>query len=151
MEKHLGTCAGCQECLQSEATTGEQCVKMRDCICHSPKEEWQKVFLDAGTEKGLGDLSMMIGVVSGIVEEAEERGAATKPSENTKFTYILPKEILIGDVPYIPQSQLLEIVESLEAIDTGDENAANDYVAGVATGNRLMKDKAISIIKGKIK
>ncbi len=27
-------CAGCKECLGSKATTGEECVKMRDCPCH---------------------------------------------------------------------------------------------------------------------
>jgi len=39
------------------------------------KQQWQTTFLNAGTEKGLGDLSMMIGVVSSIIEKAvqEER------------------------------------------------------------------------------
>ncbi len=33
--KHYEKCAGCKECLESAATTGEQCVKMRDCTCHT--------------------------------------------------------------------------------------------------------------------
>lgn len=42
-------CAGCGDCLNSKATTGEECVKMRDCKCHSPKPqanvgEWEKRF-----------------------------------------------------------------------------------------------------------
>ncbi len=32
-------------------------------------EQWQTIFLNAGTEKGLGDLSMMIGVVSGLLDK----------------------------------------------------------------------------------
>lgn len=29
-----GECAGCGDCLASDATTGEECVKMRNCPCH---------------------------------------------------------------------------------------------------------------------
>lgn len=27
-------CTGCAECLQSDAKTGEECVKFRECSCH---------------------------------------------------------------------------------------------------------------------
>lgn len=27
-------CMGCGECLQSDARTGEECAKFRDCSCH---------------------------------------------------------------------------------------------------------------------
>jgi hypothetical protein len=36
-------------------------------------DEWQTIFLNAGTEKGLGDLSMMIGVVSEIIAQATSK------------------------------------------------------------------------------
>lgn len=32
------------------------------------EEEWQSIFLNAGTEKGLGDLSMMISTISDIIQ-----------------------------------------------------------------------------------
>lgn len=36
-------CAGCNECLNSGATTGEECVKLRICGCHhKPQEDCQK-------------------------------------------------------------------------------------------------------------
>lgn len=28
-------CAGCKECLNSNARTGEECIKIRDCECHN--------------------------------------------------------------------------------------------------------------------
>lgn len=34
LNKPEAKCAGCKDCLDSDATTGEQCVKMRDCDCH---------------------------------------------------------------------------------------------------------------------
>lgn len=37
------------------------------------EETWQSKFLNAGTEKGLGDLSMMIGVVSDIITKARKK------------------------------------------------------------------------------
>lgn len=45
------TCPGCKDCLESEATTGEQCVKLRNCDCHTLKqepeeEEWEKELND---------------------------------------------------------------------------------------------------------
>ena len=39
----------------------------------SVEEKWQTKFLNAGTEKGLGDLSMMIGVVSEILQAERKR------------------------------------------------------------------------------
>lgn len=27
-------CAGCWHCVESEAKTGEQCIAMRECLCH---------------------------------------------------------------------------------------------------------------------
>ena len=32
-------CEGCKECLESPNTTGEQCVTMRECLCHQPHPE----------------------------------------------------------------------------------------------------------------
>lgn len=39
----------------------------------SVEEKWQDKFLNAGTEKGLGDLSMMIGVVGEILEAERQK------------------------------------------------------------------------------
>jgi len=39
------------------------------------------------------------------------------------------------------------LVEEVRGMETGDENAANDYAAGVATGNRLMKDKILNLLE----
>ncbi len=37
-------------------------------------KDWQKTFLDKGTELGFSDLSMMISTVSGIVAQAHQAG-----------------------------------------------------------------------------
>ena len=38
---------------------------------NTPDTEWQRTFLNAGTEKGLGDLSMMISVVSELLSSRD--------------------------------------------------------------------------------
>lgn len=40
-----------------------------DDFINAMENKWQSKFLNKGTECGLGDLSMMIGVVSGIMDE----------------------------------------------------------------------------------
>ena len=48
-------------------------------------EAWQRTFLNAGTEKGLGDLSMMVGVVSEII-------TSQRASDVRRFQKIIRKE-----------------------------------------------------------
>lgn len=49
---------------------------MTDII--TKEEQWQNKFLNAGTEMGFGDLSMMIGVVSEIIEQAKKTDSDKK-------------------------------------------------------------------------
>lgn len=66
----------CDKC--KEVTLPPKYVQCNNKMCHchlakasqsQAKDSWQKTFLDAGTANSCGDLSIMIGVVSGILAE----------------------------------------------------------------------------------
>ena len=65
----------CEKCYGAFGVIG--CKGKSSCPCHYPKEnkeEWQVKFLNFGTAEGLGDLSIMISIVSEIREEAYRQG-----------------------------------------------------------------------------
>ena len=43
--------------------------------------KWQNIFLEAGSEKGLGDLSMMISTVSEIITREQDQSAIDRTVE----------------------------------------------------------------------
>ena len=49
--------------------------------CHQPEQSWEKKFLNAGTEKGCGDLSIMVGTVSGLLAKAKKKGEESGKKE----------------------------------------------------------------------
>ena len=51
----------------------------------SVEEKWQTTFLNAGTEKGLGDLSMMIGVVSEILQAERQKREEVVEAERERI------------------------------------------------------------------
>lgn len=57
------------------------------------KTTWQSEFLNAGTDNGLGDLSMMIGTVSKIREDAKSEEADRIATEIVPLTNLLYKAI----------------------------------------------------------
>ena len=62
----------CEKCIV-KGFWGEPTCSHWNCPCHtSIKEGWPTKFLNAGTENGLGDLSIMVGVVSEILTKAVE-------------------------------------------------------------------------------
>lgn len=40
-------CAGCKDCLSSDAPTGEDCVKMYHCVCHKPLHPFKQAIKDS--------------------------------------------------------------------------------------------------------
>lgn len=48
------------------------------------EEKWQNIFLNTGTEKGLGDLSMMISTVSDIIQSKK---ASAVEAERAKWVF----------------------------------------------------------------
>lgn len=55
------------------------------------KEKWQTKFLNAGTEKGLGDLSMMIGVVSEILQAERQKREEMVEAERERIAKEIDK------------------------------------------------------------
>jgi hypothetical protein len=51
-------------------------------------ESWPSKFLNTGTEKGLGDLSMMIGTVSEIINTERERAVEEEREKNTRSIFL---------------------------------------------------------------
>ncbi len=66
---------------------------------NTPDTEWQRKFLNAGTEKGLGDLSMMIGVVSEILTSRDTywKERVRKEVEGMRKEHIPADNVWEGD------------------------------------------------------
>ena len=80
---------------------------------NTPDTEWQRKFLNAGTEKGLGDLSMMIGVVSEILYSRDTYWKERVENTRTALLFIGEKvlkemsEIYAVDIKYADKKQWL--------------------------------------------
>ena len=74
-KKTIDYCHTCRQMTNHGVGTNGGCLKCR--MNKQPEktveEKWQTTFLNAGTEKGLGDLSMMISVVSDILQAERQK------------------------------------------------------------------------------
>ena len=71
-------CKLCGKRASGLGATAYVCIDPNCPNCHQqPAEDarWQKIFLNAGTANGFGDLSMMISVVSKIIAQAQAEKA----------------------------------------------------------------------------
>ena len=128
----------CTKCLMNKGFSGFPYCLNAKCICHTPPnkqpdskyaegykqgrfdaemdrlntkqpEAWQRTFLNAGTEKGLGDLSMMVGVVSEII--TSQRASDVRRLEEG-IKNLTPFSIGVQQDPLISKDAVLALLKN---------------------------------------